>query len=85
VLSEPVLRVLADRMGKHAAHQALYDATMAGIERGVGLEEALLADPEITKHVDGLDLTRCLDPRHALGAAPAFVDRVVATAHRGES
>ena len=25
VLSEPVLRTLADRMGKHAAHQALYD------------------------------------------------------------
>jgi adenylosuccinate lyase len=80
VLSEPVLRTLADRMGKHAAHQALYDATMAGLQRGVDLAEALLADPAITKHLDEAELSQCLDPRRALGAAPAFVDRVLAAA-----
>jgi adenylosuccinate lyase len=84
VLSEPVLRALADRMGKHAAHQALYDATMAGLERGVGLAEALLSDPAIAKHLDDAELSRCLDPRHALGAAPAFVDRVLAAARDDE-
>ena len=67
-------------MGKHAAHQALYDATMAGLQRGVDLAEALLADPAITKHLDEAELSRCLDPRRSLGAAPAFVDRVLAAA-----
>jgi adenylosuccinate lyase len=84
VLSEPVLRVLAERIGKHAAHQAVYDATMAGLGRGVDLAEALLADPAITKHLDDAELARCLDPRRALGAAPAFVDRVLAAARDQE-
>jgi adenylosuccinate lyase len=80
VLSEPVMRALADRMGKHAAHQAVYDATMAGLDRGVGLAEALLADPVVAEHLDEAELARCLDPGRALGAAPAFVDRVLAAA-----
>jgi adenylosuccinate lyase len=84
VLSEPVLRALADRVGKHAAHEALYDATMAGLARGASLAEALLADPAITEHLDEAELTRCLDPRSALGAAPAFVDRVLAAARQDE-
>jgi adenylosuccinate lyase len=78
LLSEPVLRALADRIGKHAAHTAVYDAAMAGIQRGVGLQEALLSDPAITAHLDAVAIERCLDPGRALGAAPAFVDRVVA-------
>ncbi|MGE3287617.1 MAG: lyase family protein, partial [Pseudonocardia sp.] len=78
VLSEPVMRLLADRMGKHAAHEAVYAATMAGLDAGVDLGTALrdagLVGP------DGLtdgELAAALDPARALGAATAFVDRVV--------
>ena len=35
LLSEPVMRALADRIGKHAAHTVVYEATLAGLERGV--------------------------------------------------
>lgn len=79
VLSEPVMRALADRIGKHTAHKVVYEATLAGLERGVDLRTALLADPRIAAHLGPDELDRCLDVRTALGAAPLFVDRVVAS------
>ncbi|KWX01054.1 adenylosuccinate lyase family protein [Carbonactinospora thermoautotrophica] len=79
VLSEPVMRVLADRVGKHTAHQIVYEAALAGRERGVDLGTALLADPRIAERLTPEEIARCLDPHAALGAAPAFVDRVLAT------
>jgi adenylosuccinate lyase len=77
VLSEPLLRTLTEQMGKHAAHQALYSATMAGIERGVDLRTALLADPAVAYRLDDTELAGCLDPDAALGATGAFIDRVL--------
>ncbi|MDF2434577.1 MAG: hypothetical protein JWP44_4208, partial [Mucilaginibacter sp.] len=77
VLSEPVMRVLADRIGKHTAHRVVYEAAMAGLDGGLDLRAALLADPRITDHLTPDEIVRCLDPDAALGAAPAFVDRVV--------
>ena len=83
VLSEPVLRVLTDRIGKHAAHQAVYAATMAGIDDGLTFAEALRADPTLAALLDGETdekLERLLDPRSALGATGELVDRVLAAA-----
>jgi len=82
VLSEPVLRLLTDRIGKHAAHQAVYDATMSGIERGVGLSDALAADESVAALLAEPDIARGLDPAAALGASGEFVDRVLAAAGR---
>ena len=78
VLSEPVMRALGDRIGKHSAHRLVYEVTMAGQQRGVDLMTALLADARVTEHLTRDEITRCLDPAKALGAAGAFVDRVVA-------
>jgi adenylosuccinate lyase len=79
VLSEPVMRALADRIGKHAAHQVVYEATLAGLDRGVDLRTALLADPRIAGQLGPDELARCLEVRTALGSAAVFVDRVVAS------
>jgi adenylosuccinate lyase len=83
VLSEPVMRALADRIGKHAAHAVVYEATLAGLDRGVDLQTALLADPRIADQLGPDEIARCLDVRAALGTAPAFVDRVVASCQGG--
>ena len=80
VLSERLVRVLSDRLGKHGAHQAIYDATMAGIERGATFAEALQSDPTVSVLLDGDDLATYLDPRAALGATGEFVDRVLRAA-----
>jgi adenylosuccinate lyase len=77
VLSEPVMHALADRIGKHAAHRVVYEATMAGLETGADLRTALFADSRITAQLTTDKIDACLDPAAALGAAPAFVDRVL--------
>jgi adenylosuccinate lyase len=41
VLSERLLRVLSARLGKHAAHQVVYAATMGGLERGASFADTL--------------------------------------------
>jgi adenylosuccinate lyase len=77
-LSEPVMRRLADRVGKHVAHERVYAATMSGLERGVDLRTALVdagvAGPD---GLSAAELDDALDPARALGAATAFVDRVL--------
>lgn len=83
VLSEPVMRVLAQRIGKHAAHEAVHRATMAGLADGVDLPGALRAAGLVGPGLlDEADLAAALDPVRALGAATVFVDRVVERAGR---
>ncbi len=82
VFSEPLLRKLTERMGKHAAHQAVYRMTMAGIERGVDLRMALHSDPAVAALLDETQLTGCLDPYAALGATGAFIERVMRAAEQ---
>lgn len=77
LLSEPVMRALAERVGKHTAQELVYEATLAGRQQGVDLRTALLADPRITAQLKNEDIDRCLDPHTALGATLSFVDRVV--------
>ncbi len=74
LLSEPLMRALSDRIGKHAAHEEIYAAAMAGIEQGVDLTEVIAAKGLLTK--DQIDAAT--DPARALGSATTFVDRVLA-------
>jgi len=81
VLSEPAMRLLAGRVGKHEAHERVYAAAMAGLDSGLDLADALRTAGVVG--ADGLteaDLDAALDPVRALGSATAFVDRVLAAA-----
>jgi adenylosuccinate lyase len=75
-LSEPVLRALADRMGKHTAQEILYEAAMAGLDRGLDFRAAVRADRRLDVLTDA-ELDELLAVDRALGAAPALVDRVL--------
>jgi adenylosuccinate lyase len=80
-MSEPVMRRLADRVGKHVAHERVYAAAMNGLEAGVDLRTALTRAGVVGGGADMLspaDLDAALDPAAALGAATSFVDRVLA-------
>lgn len=81
-MSEPVMRRVSERVGKHRAHDVVYAAAIAGQQRGVDLRTALV-DAGILR--DGLlteaELDAALDPLQALGVAGAVVDRVVASHH----
>jgi adenylosuccinate lyase len=74
--SEPVLRVLAARIGKHSAHDSVYAAAMRGLDAGQDFRTALRADPRLDLVPDD-ELDHALKVRSALGSCAAFVDRVI--------
>jgi adenylosuccinate lyase len=83
VQSEPVMRALTDRLGKHTAHERVYAAAMRGRAEGRTLREALQDDPEIAAALTAAELDELLDPVTAASPAIALVDRVLA--HGGAS
>jgi adenylosuccinate lyase len=83
VQSEPVMRALTDRLGKHRAHELVYAASMRGQAGGVTLREALGADPVIAAELTADDLDALLDPVTAARPAIALVDRVLAGGGEG--
>jgi adenylosuccinate lyase len=76
--SEPVMRALADRVGKHTAQAMVYRATMAGIDQGEDLPSALAADPQIMMVMSQAELAGLLDPAAAVGSIGPLIDRVLA-------
>ncbi|MDQ3733393.1 MAG: adenylosuccinate lyase family protein, partial [Actinomycetota bacterium] len=76
LMSEPVMRALADRLGKHTAHEVVYAASMSGIEAGHDFFTALRADAQLDV-IDDEQLRALLDVNAALGPAGQFVDRVL--------
>jgi len=75
LLSEPVMRALAGRLGKHTAHEAVYAAAMNGIDAGQDFRAALRADARLDVISDA-ELDELLEVRASLGSCAAFVDRV---------
>lgn len=78
LLSESVMKALSEHVGKHTAHRLVYEVTMTGQRDGLDLADALASDPRISAYLSDEQIARCLDTTGALGAARAFVDRVVA-------
>ena len=75
LLSEPVLRALADQLGRHTAHDVVYAAAMNGIDRGQDFRAALRADSRMAAISDA-EMDRLLNVRASLGSCAAFADRV---------
>lgn len=80
VMSEPAMRALAAHIGKHTAHEVIYEAALAGRQRGHTLREELLANPRVSGHLSPADIDDCLDPAHAVAPIGAFIDRALAQA-----
>ena len=78
VQSEPVMRALTDRLGKHSAHELVYAASMRGRAAGRTLREALAAEPAIAAALSPGEIDELLDPVTAARPAIALVDRVLA-------
>jgi adenylosuccinate lyase len=78
ILSERVMFVLSDKLGKQTAHEVVYEASMHGQTHGQTLEQALLADPRVRDVLDADALKVVLDPTTYVGDAPQIVARVLA-------
>jgi len=78
--TEALMFLLADGLGKHAAHRHLYEAAMAAHEQGKPLLDELLARPEINTICSTDSLARALRPEDHVGLAGLLTDRMVARA-----
>ena len=77
--SESALVALSRDLGKHRAHQLLYEALRQGLPGDVEFKEAVLAHPELSQHLDAGKIDQLLrEPDMA--SAPVMVDAVVARA-----
>ena len=74
---------LAPFTGRQDAHDIVYAACRVVNEQGGTLAEALAKVPQVTTHFDRAAIDHLTDPANYLGAAPAMVDRVLASSDRG--
>lgn len=77
VFSGPVMRALADRIGKHTAHEVIFEISGRGMASGATLLEALEADPRVSTHFDHDSLAALFKLSEVTGSAVALVDRVL--------
>ena len=79
ILAEAVSAALAKKMGREAAHVLVEEACRRAIAQGKPLQEVLGRDNKVGKLLSATALRKLLKPENYLGAAPAFVDRALAS------
>jgi 3-carboxy-cis,cis-muconate cycloisomerase len=77
ILSEAVMMGLAPSLGRHRAHDLVYDICRKVAETGTPLLDLLAANAEISRHLDRAALAKLVDPANYLGQAGEMVDRVL--------
>lgn len=77
-LSEAVTMALAASLGKSDAHARVEEACRRAVAERRDLVDVLSEDPVVTAVLDRAALERHLTPERYLGAARAFVDRILA-------
>ncbi|UFN48538.1 3-carboxy-cis,cis-muconate cycloisomerase [Roseomonas sp. OT10] len=83
IVAEAVMMGLAPKLGRGAAHDAVHHACDVALEEHVPLAEALSRDAAVTGKLDRAEIERLTEPANYLGAAGAFVDRVLARHGQG--
>jgi 3-carboxy-cis,cis-muconate cycloisomerase len=78
IVAEAVMMALAPMTGRGAAHDLVYAACRAALEKGTPLIDQLRLMPEVTAHFDEAGLQRLVDPAGYLGTAREMVDRLLA-------
>jgi 3-carboxy-cis,cis-muconate cycloisomerase len=78
IVAEAVMMGLAPAIGRGEAHHVVHHACDVALAEGVPLAEALLRDPQVAGKLPRAEIERLTDPAGYLGAAEAFVDRVLA-------
>jgi len=75
--AEAVMMALADKIGRHEAHDLVGAVVRAAVAEGKPLAQALAADPVIAGHLDRAAIETLLQPESWLGEAVAATDHVV--------
>jgi 3-carboxy-cis,cis-muconate cycloisomerase len=78
IMAEALAAALTPKMGRAEAHRAVERISNRALEKGRGLREVAMNDPEVKSYLDERQIERALDPTSYLGVAGDFVDRVIA-------
>jgi len=78
IYAEAVSMALAAKMGRAGAHQTVEAACRRAQSEKRNLREVLLQDAQVKAHLPAKEIESLFDARKYLGAAEAFVERVVA-------
>jgi 3-carboxy-cis,cis-muconate cycloisomerase len=78
LVTEHVMMVLAERIGRLPAHDIVEEASARVATGGEDLREVLSADPRVSGPLSAAEIDAALDPAGYLGSAQAFIDRALA-------
>ncbi|MGZ8217365.1 3-sulfopropionylcysteine synthase XcbD [Methylomagnum sp.] len=84
VCGERVMLALAPKLGKQSAHALVYQVAMDAAEHGLGLMEAVLAEPRIVESLGTAAIHELFDLEQSTGQCARMVDRVLAEAQTWE-
>lgn len=79
IVAEAVMMALAKHVGRGDAHDLVYGACRAALDKGSTLLDELKHRPAVTQHLNAKRLAELTDPVNYLGSAPAMVDRALAS------
>ena len=82
IVAEAVMMALAPHTGRGAAHDLVYGACRAALDKGTTLLEELKQRPEVTQHLDARRLAELTDPVNYLGSTSAMIDRALSPGQR---
>jgi 3-carboxy-cis,cis-muconate cycloisomerase len=78
IMAEAVMMGLAPAIGRGAAHEAVHHACEVALAEGIPLAAALGRDATVAAALPPERIAALTDPASYLGAAQAFIDRVLA-------
>jgi 3-carboxy-cis,cis-muconate cycloisomerase len=78
IMAEAVMMGLAPALGRGEAHHVVNHACDAALAERIPLADALMRDAGVAAKLTRAEVERLTDPAAYLGAAGAFVDRVLA-------
>jgi len=82
IVAEAVMMALAPHTGRGEAHDLVYAACRAALDKGTPLIDQLRQMHEVTRHFDEAGLQRLVDPAGYLGTAGEMVDRLLSRPYR---
>jgi 3-carboxy-cis,cis-muconate cycloisomerase len=77
IVAEAVMMALAKHTGRQTAHDVVYGACRAALDKGTTLLAELEHNGEVTKHLDKTQLAALTDPVSYLGSTEAMIDRAL--------
>jgi 3-carboxy-cis,cis-muconate cycloisomerase len=78
IVAEAVMMALAPHTGRQAAHDIVYGACRAALDKGTILLAQLEQQGEVTRHLSPGRLAELVDPVNYLGSTQAMIDRALA-------